>query len=205
MVHSAGAGSSSRADPDQQAGSVRAQRERAPRRNVALNGFAVMGDGADFGFSAVDLSYDGCKIEPQIALLPGVRLKLSLLGFRGQIDAQVRWYKDGRSGLKFTTDQMPPRIHTPRHCERSQVSASLGLRRVGRKQYMTEIFDIAPTGCKVEFIERARPGELVWVKFQGLDSVEAIVRWSEGFYGGLQFVQPIHSAIFDSLREKLES
>lgn len=205
MVHSAGAAGTAHAHPGKEEKDGRAFRERAPRKNVGLTGFAVVGDGTSFSFSVLDLSYDGCKIEPEIALFPGVQLKVSVLGFRGQIDAQVRWHKDGRSGLKFANEELPKAEQTPRQWERRAVSGSLGLRRVGRKQYVAQVFDIAPGGCKVEFVERARPGELVWVKFDGLESMEAIVRWTDGYYGGLQFVQPVHAAIFDSLMAKLDA
>jgi hypothetical protein len=60
-------------------------------------------------------------------------------------------------------------------------------------------------GCRIEFIERARPGEMLWVKFEGLDSLEAAVRWADGFYGGVEFARPIYPAVFELLLARLHS
>ena len=35
------------------------------------------------------------------------------------------------------------------------------------------------------------------------DSIEATVRWVDGFYGGLEFVRPIYPAVFDILLVRL--
>ena len=170
-----------------------------------MKGFGLLADGTTFDLSASDLSYEGCKIETDIALFPGVKFKLSMLGFRGVIDAQVCWRRDGQAGVKFMSESAPQKPHTPRADEREELTSAVSLRRLGRKQYQAQIFDLTARGCKVEFIERPRAGELLWIKFDGLDSIEAIVRWVDGFYGGLQFVRPIHESIFDRLIARLKA
>jgi hypothetical protein len=178
---------------------------RQPRRQVALNGFGVLDDGTTFAISVVDLSYDGCKVATDLALIPGLILKVSILGARGAIPAVVRWYREGRAGLKFSPEDEPAAAQTPRGYERIELTAKLSLRRTGRQQYLAHLFDIAPTGCKVEFIERPRRDESLWVKFDGLDGIEATVRWVDGFYGGLEFVRPIYPAVFDLLLARLRA
>lgn len=178
--------------------------DREPRWAVELKGYGLLDDGTTFGVSVVNLSYDGCQVETELALLPGAKFRFSVLGFGGATEATVRWYKDGRAGLKFSFDNILQKAETPRKHQRLEVSAELSLRRMGRQRYQGRLFDLTPTGCKVEFVERPRPGEMLWVKFVDLESIEATVRWVDGFYGGLEFVNPIHPAIFEFLLARLK-
>lgn len=178
--------------------------DREPRRAVELNGYGVLDDGTTFGVSVIDLSYDGCKIETAIALLPGVKFRFSVLGFGSAVEATVRWYKDGHAGLKFNSEDALQKVEAPRQHPRIQLSAELSLRRMGRQHFQCRLFDLTPTGCKVEFVERPRSGEMLWVKFAGLDAIEATVRWVDGFYGGLEFVRSIYPAVFELLLERLK-
>jgi len=68
-----------------------------------------------------------------------------------------------------------------------------------------KIVDISPQGCKAEFVERPNLDELVWVKFDGLQSLEAVVCWTRGFEVGLEFERPIHPAVFEMLVERLKT
>ncbi len=61
------------------------------------------------------------------------------------------------------------------------------------------MFDVSRFGCKAEFIERPALYERVWIKFDGLDLIEAIVCWVEESNLGLMYKNPIHPAVFDML------
>jgi hypothetical protein len=126
-----------------------------------------------------------------------------LLGFGGAVDAEVRWHKDGHAGVIFCREDEQHREWIARAHDRFAVSAQLSLRRLGRKAYEGALLDLTPRGCKVEFVERPKEGEIMWAKFDALDAIEATVRWVDGFHGGLEFVRPIHPAIFDSLLARL--
>lgn len=177
---------------------------RPARRKVAMRGFGLLADGTSFSVSIRELSYEGCRIQSRVALFPGVRFKMSVVGFRGVIDAVVRWSKEGVAGIEFC-QELPERKKVPRAHDRLKVEGAVSLRRVGRKQYQTRLLDVTPNGCKVEFVERPRAGELLWVKLEGLDTVEAAVRWVDGFFGGIEFVRPIHRAVFDLLVVRLNA
>lgn len=179
--------------------------DRQPRRSVELVGFAALENGATFRLSVLDLSYDGCKVATSVALLPGVKLKVSITGMRGALEAAVRWCRDGKAGLRFYPEDVnePDAEQTPRGVERIDLKADLSLRRFGRQNYQVRMFNLSATGCKVEFVERPKEGEIVWVKFDGLDAIEAVVRWVDGFYGGIEFVRPIYPAVFQVLLRKL--
>jgi PilZ domain len=68
---------------------------------------------------------------------------------------------------------------------------------------MVNVHDISPEGCRLEFVERPRLDEIVWVKFDGLDAVESSVCWVTGHDVGIQFGQPIYPAVFDFLIRRL--
>jgi hypothetical protein len=208
MVHSSRA---DRANDDgcaaeahvQHCGSVHPHRES--RRTIARLGFGVLEDGTTFPLSIVEISYSGCKIETQIALFPGVELRISALGGRATVAARVQWHREGCAGIEFLPDAPAARVKTPRAHDRRAVDASVMLRQTGRRHYQTQLFDLTPAGCKVEFVERPRPGDLLWAKFDGLEAIEATVAWVEGFRGGLKFARPIHPGIFDALMARLGS
>jgi hypothetical protein len=182
-----------------------ASHDRQPRRKVELKGFGVLEDGTTLAISVLDLSYDGCKVQTASALVPGILLKISILGARGSVPAVVRWCKEGQAGLRFSQEDAPKKSHAPREIERSKLDIEASLRRPGRKQYQVHVSNLAPTGCKVEFVERPRPDERLWIKFDGLDALEARVSWVDGFHGGLEFVRPIYPAVFDLLLARLGS
>src|SRR5215204_6111414 len=76
------------------------------------------------------------------------------------------------SGAGFNQD--------PRRSVRFGLSAEITLRRAGHAGYRAKIFDVSAHGCKAEFIERPELDELVWVRFDGLELLGAIVCWVSG-------------------------
>lgn len=178
---------------------------REPRRTVALDGFGILPEGQTFSLSVMDLSYDGCRIETELALLPGTKFQISVTGLGRAADTIVRWAKEGSAGLEFYPQDQVEASQIPRAFNRAALTAELSLRRQGRQSYIANLFDLTPKGCRVEFIETPRAGEKMWAKIDVFDSIEATVRWVEGFYGGLEFSRPIHPAVFELLLTRLGS
>ncbi len=170
-----------------------------------MEGFGVLDDGATFRLSVIDLTYDGCKIETEVALLPGVKLKICFPGRGMGTAASVRWYKKGLAGLKFNPEDPPENSRTPRKHERVNLDAKLSIKRASRPHYRTHLFDLTTAGCKVEFVDRPISGETVWVKFDGFTALESGVRWIEGFSVGLEFTRPIYPAVLDLLLARLSN
>jgi hypothetical protein len=79
---------------------------------------------------------------------------------------------------------------------RLTLDAEVGIRRSGTHSFRVRVFDASPEGCKIEFVERPAVGERIWVKFDGLEALEATVRWVEGHVGGVHFNRPLHEAVF---------
>jgi hypothetical protein len=96
-----------------------------------------------------------------------------------------------------------PEPDDERRSTRVAVNAEVSLRRAGHNHYRVRVYDASEHGCKLEFVERPEFEERVWVKFDGVDAIEGIVCWIDGFLVGVDFVHPIHPAVFESLAPRL--
>ena len=83
------------------------------------------------------------------------------------------------------------------------MNAEVALRRASQLNYRVRAYDLSQHGCRLEFVERPELDELVWVKFEGLNAIEGLVSWIDGFLVGIEFAQPIHPAVFDALVPRL--
>ncbi len=92
---------------------------------------------------------------------------------------------------------------SPRRGPRVGLDADVFLRRSGQNTYQAGVFDLSQHGCRVEFVERPTFDEIVWVRFEGLESLEARVCWVKGFSAGLEFKSAVHFAVFGMLAERL--
>ena len=101
-------------------------------------------------------------------------------------------------------DSGPDGPQRPRRNARLELQAELQLRRSGQRHYRVNVHDASPEGCRLEFVERPRLDETVWVKFDGMDSIEAHVCWVRGQDVGVEFVRPIYPAVFDALVGRLK-
>jgi hypothetical protein len=174
---------------------------RTDRRSVDIRGFAIMGDDSRIPVVVVNLSYDGCRIETPVPFDPGAALRLSTR--LGEADAEVSWCSGTEAGLRFKlhaserTEPAPAQVQ--RESERLPVMLRAKMKRLGRSGFEVPVSDIGTSGCKVEFADRPDIGETVSLRFDGLDSLEATVRWITDRNCGLDFVHPLHSAILDML------
>lgn len=99
----------------------------------------------------------------------------------------------------------PETAADPRRSPRVPLTAEVSLRRSGQLNYCVKALDASPHGCKVEFVERPALDERVWVRFQGLQPIAAEVCWVDGFHGGLNFIEPIHPAVFHNLIRRAQA
>jgi hypothetical protein len=175
--------------------------KRHKRRPVELRGYLVRTDGEIVDVRVLDLSFDGCGIHLFTQLAPGEEVKLSVLS-RGAVKAIVRWCTARKAGLRFVSDSAA-RKPSPRRAERRVLAGQAVLRRAGGPPFTTQAFDLSSHGCCCEFVERPQIDERVWIKFDGLESVEANVSWVEGSSAGFRFSKPIHPAVLDMLLHRL--
>lgn len=88
---------------------------------------------------------------------------------------------------------------SPRGSERIPIEAMAKLRRRGHHNFSVKAYDLSPHGCQLEFMERPQLEETVWVKFEGLELLQATVRWVENMRVGVEFERPLHAAVFDQI------
>ncbi|HJU77766.1 MAG TPA: PilZ domain-containing protein [Sphingomicrobium sp.] len=93
--------------------------------------------------------------------------------------------------------------YSNRQADRIALDADVSLRRSGQNLYRVRVYDASTHGCKLEFVERPRIDEHVWVKFDGLDAIESAVCWVDGFVVGVEFVRPMYPPVFDALVARL--
>lgn len=97
----------------------------------------------------------------------------------------------------------PPRNPHPRKSARVALNAEVSMRRAGLSNYRVTVRDLSPHGCRVEFVDRPNLDERVWLKFEGLEAIEAMVCWVKGADAGVEFERPVHPAVFDLLISRL--
>lgn len=177
---------------------------RDERRAVDMRGIATLQDGRKIPVVLLNLSYDGCAVESACALAEGSTLQLATRG--GVVDAEVRWASGTQAGLHFRAEPLGPARRsaepTPRDAERMSAGFSARMKRFGRNCYAVPVPDVSVSGCKVEFADRPHVGETVFIRFDGLDSIEATVRWVGDRDCGLDFVCPIHPAILELMLQR---
>ena len=90
-----------------------------------------------------------------------------------------------------------------RRSARVALKAEVQLRRSGKHHYVVNVFDMSPEGCRLEFVERPRLDETVWVKFDGYDAIQSTVCWIEAHTVGVEFARPIYPSIFQMMVARL--
>ncbi|HEY1142752.1 MAG TPA: PilZ domain-containing protein [Sphingomicrobium sp.] len=106
--------------------------------------------------------------------------------------------------MNDTTGKGGEGLPRERRSARVALSTEVQLRRSGHHHYLVNAFDISPEGCKLEFVERPRLDETVWVKFDGLDAVPSTVCWIDGHSVGIEFDRPMYPSVFDLLIARLK-
>ena len=97
-----------------------------------------------------------------------------------------------------------PDIPQPRQSGRVPLEAEITVRRAGFPNFRVQIDDISTDGCRIEFVDRPNLRERVWVKFDGLTSLEGSVVWVKAHSAGIKFDHAIHPAVFDDLIARLQ-
>ena len=174
---------------------------RGERRTVELAGYVIRATKKIVDIKVVNLSYDGCAVHTTVPLSPGELVKLSVLG-RSSTNAIVRWYYGRRAGLQFETERKS-RVHWPRRAQRIDVQTHALLRRSSRNAFSVRVFDMTPSGCRCEFVDRPGVYERVWIKLEGLAPIEARVCWVEQSMAGLAYKNPLHPAVFEMLVDRV--
>lgn len=85
-----------------------------------------------------------------------------------------------------------------RRAARRLLRATTQLRR-GTIRETVELRDLSPGGARLRALAPLRAGCSIWLQLPGIAAQEARIVWSRGCESGLEFVRPLHPAVFDSL------
>ena len=91
----------------------------------------------------------------------------------------------------------------PRRAERVPIGADISLRRSFETRYQVKILDLSPHGCRVELVERVRPGDRLWISLPGIETLEATACWVDNFVAGVEFAHPLHPSVFAMLTARM--
>lgn len=94
------------------------------------------------------------------------------------------------------TEGAPP---LERRAVRVAISAEIEVRRSFNGKYPVTVRDCSPQGCCINLLDRVALDETLWIKLPGIESIEAYVCWTRDFVAGVEFIKPLHPAVFDML------
>lgn len=87
-----------------------------------------------------------------------------------------------------------------RRNDRHKLGVNATIRDANRARIGGHIVDISEWGCKVElFTGRARLGQLITIKLDGMESLSGCVKWIEHTTIGIELQRPLHPAVVDHL------
>lgn len=178
--------------------------DRQTRRTLSMDAKLVIAKGEVLNIRIIDFSSQGCKIATPKFLWVGDKVGLSLPGYT-TLNSEVRWSRQGHAGLEFDEHEGDHQLQIPRTGERIPVETEITLRRLGGSNYRVALYDLSLEGCRVDLVERMAVGEILHLRLPGLATVEAKVRWVEGFVAGLTFATPFHPAVFNMLMDRIGS
>ena len=92
-----------------------------------------------------------------------------------------------------------------RRSRRVAVSDEVGIRRIGSFNFNAKMHDVSTGGCRVELIEAYEAGDHVVTRLPKLEPLGARVCWAMGTTAGIEFLNNIHPAVFNSLLLRLNA
>lgn len=87
----------------------------------------------------------------------------------------------------------------PRRSARTSVRVAVEVRQPGNPKYRVLVHDLSSHGCKLDLVERPKLDQTILIKFIGLEPLESLVCWVDGFTAGVEFKKPLHPAVFSML------
>ncbi|NNC72408.1 MAG: pilus assembly protein PilZ [Sphingomonadaceae bacterium] len=92
-----------------------------------------------------------------------------------------------------------------REAERRPVGMRVGFRKRGYDQAKADVLDLSAKGFKIDTAMSLGVGTEVWLTLPGMTSRPAIVKWSENFIAGCEFIEPLHIAVLEDFLKRNNS
>ena len=90
-----------------------------------------------------------------------------------------------------------------RKAERIPLQVDIDFRRTGEHRWKVNIVDLSLQGCRVELPVRVKVDDTIWVTFPGLEAIQGKVCWVDEWIAGIEFKNPLHSAVFDMVEQRM--
>ncbi|MBN8502460.1 MAG: PilZ domain-containing protein [Sphingomonadales bacterium] len=74
--------------------------------------------------------------------------------------------------------------------------------RSGTRRANVKVSDVSPLGARIEGVFLVHEDDRFFVKFPGMESLEARVAWVEDFQFGCEFLRPLNPAVLDALTKR---
>lgn len=101
------------------------------------------------------------------------------------------------------TDDSPmdaPRVLLERKNLRRPINTEAFIRNITQGRIGGQLLDISEHGCKIDlFNTSAKPGQIVTIKLDNMESWTGRVRWAKEQIVGVEFDRALHSAVVDHL------
>ena len=93
-------------------------------------------------------------------------------------------------------EEVPRATRVPLNCE-------VEFRRHGDARYQVDLLDFSPEGCCISPPVKVEPGESIWLRIPDMEAIHAKVIWTDQWKVGVEFDNPFHPAVFDSVVKRL--
>jgi hypothetical protein len=104
---------------------------------------------------------------------------------------------------QLSAPEEPPQKGERRRSRRFSTESEIHARRMPGANFEVALGNVSALGCRLEMLEQCAEGEDVIARFPKLEPIRCRVRWTAGRRIGLEFVRPIHPAVFGSLLGRL--
>jgi hypothetical protein len=86
---------------------------------------------------------------------------------------------------------------------RRELNADAVVRSSSQGRVGGHVIDISEHGCKLELeVDRMLPEQRLMIKLPNLETQAGVVRWVSGRIVGVEFHEPLHSAVVEHLSQK---
>jgi hypothetical protein len=125
-------------------------------------------------------------------------------GSEKPVSANVQAYLRGEPGPAIARDGKPDGADEERRrFSRVSVPSEIVVRRIGGFNFQVSLKDISSGGCRVEMIEPCQLGDPLIARRPELEPLGSRVCWGDGTITGVEFLRPIHPAVFDALLARM--
>ena len=110
----------------------------------------------------------------------------------------INGYKHVDGPRRPRVNAMPDRDETRRQ---SRQSVSIPARCISKVDKLpASIDDLSCKGCRIgNHVRQLAVGSRVTLKFEGLEPISGLIRWSSEDFAGMEFETPLHLSVFERL------